>query len=46
MFALFIEKFEGDERRLELQASKLILNIKDDSDEEKGKYGQVSRTFL
>lgn len=37
MFALFIEKFENDERKLELTASKLILNIQDDDEVEKGK---------
>ena len=40
MFALFIEKFENDERKLELQSSKLILNIQDDSDD--GKYNRAS----
>jgi hypothetical protein len=34
MFGLFIEKFENEERKLELQASKLLLDIKDDEDEE------------
>lgn len=37
MFALFIEKFENDERKLELTASKLILNIQDDDEVENGK---------
>ena len=35
MFALFIEKFENDERKLELKANKLILSIT--SDDENGK---------
>ena len=35
MFALFIEKFENDERKLEMKASKLILSI--NSDDENGK---------
>lgn len=34
MFGLFIEKFENEERKLELLASKLILNIKDEDEEE------------
>ena len=34
-FALFIEKFENDERKLELQASKLLLSIQDEDEADK-----------
>ena len=37
MFALFVEKFEKEERKLEWQASELILGVKEEDEDKEGK---------